>query len=94
MGKSKTEIITFKVDEGLGEALKGIANRSEFIRSAVLNALDNTCPLCMGAGKLTVNQKNHWKAFTADHEVVECEECHELRLRCANKRQGGKRRPR
>ena len=49
--KKKTDIITFKVDATLLEALRGIENRSEFIRSAILSALDNVCPLCRGTGK-------------------------------------------
>lgn len=81
--KRKSEIVTFKVDESLLEALKGIPNRSHFIRSALLAALDSTCPLCMGTGILTPSQRDHWENFTESHEVKECDDCHELHLVCS-----------
>ena len=89
--KRKSEIVTFKVDKSLLEALKGIPNRSNFIRSALLAALENTCPLCMGTGILTPGQRNHWEHFTQDHAIEECNECHEMRLVCSrdvNSRKG------
>ena len=78
----KNEIITFKVDEALADALQGVPNRSEFIRSAILAALDNVCPLCMGTGILSANQKRHWREFAATHSLQECDDCHELYLTC------------
>jgi hypothetical protein len=83
MKKQKTEIITFKADESLLGALKGVPNRSEFIRSAVLNALESTCPLCQGTGNLSPGQKDHWESFARDHAVEECKDCHELYLTCS-----------
>jgi len=82
MPRQKGEIITFKVDSSLFETMKTIPNRSEFIRSAILAALDNVCPLCRGTGCLTPAQKEHWRQFEQDHAIRECEECHELRLVC------------
>jgi len=78
----KAEVITFKVDESLLEAMKGVPNRSQFIRHAVLAALDSVCPVCRGTGTLTPNQRQHWMAFAADHALEECTECHEVRLVC------------
>ena len=83
MKPRKPRIITFKVHPSLLEALKGVRNRSEFIRNAVLAALDSACPLCKGTGILTPSQREHWKTFAADHAVEECDECHELRLVCS-----------
>jgi len=82
MAQNRKEVITFKADDSLLEAMKGIQNRSEFIRSAILTALDNTCPLCKGTGILTPDQKRHWQKFANNHSVQECEECHELHLVC------------
>ena len=82
MSKQKAEIITFKVDASLLEALQGMSNRSEFIRGALLRALDSVCPICKGSGILTPNQKRHWNAFAEDHALRECDECHEFRLVC------------
>jgi hypothetical protein len=81
--RQKSEIITFKADDDLLELMKGIHNRSEFIRSAILNALDNACPLCRGTGVLSPKQKEHWEAFSRGHAVHECEDCHEMHLICA-----------
>jgi hypothetical protein len=83
MAKTKPEIITFKADPDLLEALRGVSNRSAFIRQAVLAALDSTCPLCGGTGVLTPKQKEHWDAFARDHELAECEDCHELHVVCS-----------
>lgn len=85
MKKTKQEVITFKADESLLEALKGIPNRSEFIRSAILTALDSVCPLCNGTGILSPNQKQHWEAFAKNHELRECGKCHELHLVCGGR---------
>ncbi len=85
MGKRarKEQVITFKADSSLLEAMRGVPNRSAFIRAACLAALDSTCPLCGGTGILSPNQKLHWETLARDHSVEECEECHELRLVCS-----------
>ncbi|MBW2358098.1 MAG: zinc ABC transporter substrate-binding protein [Deltaproteobacteria bacterium] len=82
--KKKQEIITFKVDQDLLEAIRHIPNRSEFIRTAIIEALGNVCPLCNGTGMLTPSQKLHWNDFAADHSIVTCDECHETILVCSN----------
>ena len=82
--RAKDEIVTFKVDQSLLEAMKGVPNRSQFIRTAILAALDSVCPVCKGSGILTPNQQRHWAAFAADHAMEECDHCHEVRLVCAN----------
>ncbi len=81
----KVEIITFKVDESLLEAMRGVPNRSQFIRHAILAALDSVCPVCKGTGILTPNQKKHWDSFATYHGLEECRECHEFRLVCRRK---------
>lgn len=80
--RRKQEIITFKVDEPLLEAMRGIPNRSEFIRAAILSALDNVCPLCKGNGILTPDQRKHWVEFAEHHAFEECEDCHVMHLVC------------
>ena len=82
--KKKKEIITFKVNAALRGAMKGIPNRSEFIRAAILAALDSACPLCCGTGILTPEQKEHWQRFAVDHPIEECEDCQAVHLVCAN----------
>jgi len=78
----KPEIITFKADEALCEAMRGVPNRSDFIRAAILAALDGACPLCKGTGILTPDQRKHWQAFTRNHTVEECGDCHAVHLVC------------
>ena len=84
--KKREEIVTFKADASLVEAMKGISNRSEFIRNAILLSLDNTCPLCGGSGLLRPDQKSHWESFLVDHSLIECKKCHELHLVCSHRR--------
>jgi len=83
MGK-RQEVITFKVEESLLALMRGITNRSEFIRTALLAALDSVCPLCKGSGILTPKRKEHWDEFSKDHGVKECRDCHELTIVCKN----------
>jgi hypothetical protein len=80
----KQEIVTFKVDESLFKIIQDIPNRSEFIRSAILTALDSICPLCNGSGTLTPNQKQHWVDFSERHSVETCGECNERHLVCCH----------
>jgi hypothetical protein len=82
MGMNKEEIITFKADAALAEALSLVPNRSDFIRSAILNAMMNVCPLCQGTGILTPQQKKHWEEFSRHHELKRCSECKEVVLTC------------
>ncbi len=85
MKKQKTEIITFKVDTSLAGVIRHLPNRSEFIRTAVLRAFENACPLCDGTGILTPEQKKHWDSIAADHHIEQCCECHENYLVCTKK---------
>ena len=82
MSQESQKVITFKVPEALEEAMQGIPNRSEFIRTAILAALDQICPLCKGSGILMPNQQKHWSKFAKDHAVEKCGECNALHLVC------------
>ncbi|MCQ2604719.1 MAG: ribbon-helix-helix domain-containing protein [Spirochaetia bacterium] len=79
---SKTEVISFKADEDLAELLKKLPNKSDFIRNAVLEYMQNTCPLCRGTGLISIAQREHWNKFLRTHSVIECNECHELYIKC------------
>jgi hypothetical protein len=78
----KQQIITFKAEEALVEAMEDIPNRSEFIRAAILAALESVCPLCHGTGVLNPRQQRHWREFSRTHPVERCDECDEARLVC------------
>ena len=80
--ETKHQIITFKADEALVAAMEGITNRSEFIRGAILAALDGACPLCHGTGVLSPKQRNHWDEFSSNHTVETCDDCHERKIVC------------
>ncbi len=67
---NKESVVTFKVDTSLLTALRSVPNRSEFIRSAILAALENYCPVCSGTGVLTPNQRSHWDAFARAHTII------------------------
>ena len=82
--KKTQEVVTFKVEASLLDMLRGIPNRSAFIRTALLSALDNLCPLCRGTGILTPEKKQHWTEFSRDHGAQECGTCHKLTIVCQN----------
>ena len=82
MAANKQTVISLKVDSSLLAQLAGLPNRSEFIRDAILAALDSTCPLCRGTGILSPRQKEHWEQFAHNHQLEECRDCHELHLIC------------
>ncbi|MBN1552957.1 CopG family transcriptional regulator [bacterium] len=83
MNRRKVDVITFKVDRELTDRLRQIPNRSGFIRSAILFALDAACPLCNGSGVLTSDQKKHWRSFSQHHDLVECKRCGAVHLTCS-----------
>jgi len=82
MPSQKSELITLKVDPTLAEIVNRLPNKSEFIRNAILGALENTCPLCQGTGVLTPEQKEHWKSFTEHHHLQTCGKCRAVYLEC------------
>jgi hypothetical protein len=81
---AKENTVCFKVDAATAEAMRGIPNRSDFLRSAVLAALANTCPVCRGTGHLTPRQMAHWRGFAENHAFRKCGECEEFHWVCMN----------
>lgn len=88
----KDTVLTFKADPALADALRALPNRSDFIRAAVLAALDNACPLCGGSGILTPHQKGHWEKLKGAHRIAKCGDCDEFVMICD--RQGSQSHPR
>jgi hypothetical protein len=80
--RQKRSIISFEADAGLARILGKVPNRSEFIRSAVLSALDSACPLCGGTGTLSVDQRRHWQSFQDHHRLERCDDCRAVRVVC------------
>ncbi len=85
---AKQEVVTFKASADLVEAMRGVPNRSAFIRDAILAALDSACPLCGGTGILTPKQAEHWAEFSETHTIEECRTCHEMHVRCEYEARG------
>ena len=82
MSEKKQSVITFKAEGEMLAALNRIPNKSEFIRAAVLNALDETCPFCGGTGFLNEKQRKHWKEFAKFHKLKRCRKCDALEIEC------------
>ncbi len=82
MKKSRDRIFTFKTDEHLARQLDQIANKSEFIRKAILTALEHDCPLCQGTGLLTPEQRKHWDHFLTIHTLEKCDKCNAIHYVC------------
>lgn len=78
----KADTVTFKVDPNLLEILQAMPNRSEFIRSSILNALEHVCPLCSGSGVLSPSQKKCWDKFSKSHEIIKCTESDQMQILC------------
>jgi hypothetical protein len=79
---SQKETITFKVDESIKSAMNGIANRSDFIRTAILAALNNICPLCHGNGHLNSHEQKLWDEFNKHHPLADCDQCNARHFTC------------
>jgi hypothetical protein len=94
VGQHKDEVMTFKVEPALAQAIRRLPNRSAFIRGAVLAAMGNACPLCQGTGIMTPQQKIHWEEFSRDHQIRQCRECDAVHIVCAaeakHPRKGGR----
>jgi uncharacterized protein YcaQ len=78
----KHEVITFKVDKDLAKRMKGLPNRSEFIRNALLQALQNVCPICAGTGVLTPAQAASWGEFSKNHHLEVLQGTGEVTIVC------------
>jgi hypothetical protein len=84
-GAASPEVISFKADQDLVALLKGVPNRSAFIRNAVLAALDKSCPLCHGSGMLPPHLHTTWERLASSHPLSECGTCHERVFTCSGK---------
>ncbi|MEA1910770.1 MAG: CopG family transcriptional regulator [Spirochaetota bacterium] len=83
MSENKQDVITFKVDSALAEIIRMQPNISDFIRKAVLSAIENSCPLCQGTGIITPQQKLHWESFLETHKIEKCNDCDAVHLVCS-----------
>ncbi|OGV53630.1 MAG: hypothetical protein A2X49_06155 [Lentisphaerae bacterium GWF2_52_8] len=84
--QKKNDVVSFKADGPLLKALSAMPNRSEFIRAAIFNALDNCCPLCKGTGLFSPEQQQHWREFQESHSIEECNDCRAVHIVCAKQK--------
>lgn len=85
----KEAVISFKADQALAARIRQLPNSSEFIRAAILAALENTCPLCRGQGVISVHQREHWDALLAHHRVNDCPDCGGIQFDCDHEHEHG-----
>ncbi len=89
MEKKKERVFSFKADGDLSTALENTPNRSEFIRKALLAALEHECPLCRGTGVLSLEQGKHLEQFLTLHALTRCEECQAVHFVCQSNADDG-----
>lgn len=82
MKTGKERVFTSKTDEQLAGLLDQLPNRSEFIRKALLTAMNRHCPLCHGSGILTAEQQTHLEHFLATHSLEKCTSCNAIHFTC------------
>jgi len=75
-------IITFKADQALVEAMEGVTNRSEFIRAAILAALDGRLPAVPRHRRAEPAPAPALVRVQHTHAVETCGDCHETRIVC------------
>jgi hypothetical protein len=75
VARSKSVIVTFRVDAHLAEALERLPDKSAFIRKALRTTFHETCPACAGEGRLDCDAAK-WLADTlAAKGAKKCECC-------------------
>jgi hypothetical protein len=75
VAKSKSVIVTFRVDPHLAEALEGIPDKSAFIRDALRNSLHQTCPACGGEGRVDCDAARWLSELLERHQAQTCSCC-------------------
>jgi hypothetical protein len=72
---TKSKIVAFKVEEELAEFLNHLANKSDFIRKAILAQFGMTCPLCAGSGVVPRGVHDHYRPLIAKYNQRPCDKC-------------------
>ncbi len=88
MEKKSDRVFSFKAEGELSRALENTPNRSEFIRKALLAALEHECPLCKGTGVLSLEQGKHLQQFMTAHLLTRCEDCQAVHFVCQSHGEG------
>jgi hypothetical protein len=75
VAKSKSVVVTFRVDAHLAEALERLPDKSAFIRKALTTTFHETCPACAGEGRLDCDAAK-WLAGVLDEKgAKKCKCC-------------------
>lgn len=75
MTKSKSVVVTFRVDAHLAEALERLPDKSAFIRKALTTTFHETCPACAGEGRLDCESASWLGEVLAKEGAKKCECC-------------------
>jgi hypothetical protein len=75
MAKSKSVVVTFRVDAHLAEALERVPDKSAFIRRALTGAFHETCPACAGEGRLDCDAARWLGDVLSKEGAKKCECC-------------------
>jgi hypothetical protein len=74
--RTTKQIVAFKVEPELAAVLDAMPNKSEFIRAAVQNRLEQACPLCRGTGIApSGGASGELAKLVSQHPLVVCAGC-------------------
>lgn len=75
MPRSKSVVVTFRVDHHLAEALDRLPDKSAFIRDALLRSFHATCPACGGEGRVDCEAADWLRSLLERAKARRCECC-------------------
>jgi hypothetical protein len=71
----KSQLVAFKVEPELAEFLNKLANKSAFIRKAIVAQLGMACPLCNGTGVVPKGIHDHYAPLLSRFSHRKCDGC-------------------
>ena len=71
----KNATVAFKVEEELADFLNKLANKSAFIRKAIVAQLGRACPLCDGSGIVPRGLHDHYAPLLERFASRRCDSC-------------------
>ena len=75
MARSKSVVVTFRVDHHLAEALDKLPDKSAFIREALRRSFHETCPACGGEGRVDCDAADWLRGVLERERARSCSCC-------------------
>ena len=75
MPRSKSVVVTFRVDRHLAEALDKLPDKSAFIREALRRSFHETCPACGGEGRVDCDAADWLRGVLEKERAQSCSCC-------------------